>query len=127
MIGNPGERKEDIARSLELAKELKPDFMHMTVFTPFPATRLYQEALDSGIIPRDVWREFAKNPRPDFIPPIWPENFTREELQKIIAASYKRFYLRPEYVWRRLLKLRSFSEFKRKARAGLSVLRMERL
>ncbi|MFH1114674.1 MAG: radical SAM protein [Pseudomonadota bacterium] len=127
MIGNPGEQTEDIAKSLDLAKQIKPDFMHMTVFTPFPATRLYQEALDSGMIPRDVWREFAANPRPDFIPPIWPENFTREELHKIIAASYRGFYLRPAYVLRRLLRLRSFSEFKRKAKAGLGVLRMERL
>ncbi len=127
MIGNPGEQSEDIAKSLDLAKQIKPDFMHMTVFTPFPATRLYQEALQLGLIPRDVWREFAADPRPDFIPPIWPENFTREELHKIIAASYKGFYLRPGYVFRRLLRLRSFSEFKRKAKAGLSVLRMERL
>ncbi len=127
MIGNPGEQAGDIAKSLDLAKQIKPDFMHMTVFTPFPATRLYQEALDTGMIAHDVWREFAANPRPDFIPPIWPEYFTREELHKIIAASYKEFYLRPAYVLRRLLRLRSFSEFKRKARAGLSVLRMEHL
>jgi anaerobic magnesium-protoporphyrin IX monomethyl ester cyclase len=127
MIGNPGERREDIEKSLALANQLNPDFLHMTVFTPFPATRLYQEGLESGIIPSDVWREFAADPKPDFIPPIWPENFTREELQKIVADSYKRFYLRPRYLVRRLMRLRSLAEFKRKAKAGLSVLRMERL
>jgi radical SAM superfamily enzyme YgiQ (UPF0313 family) len=126
MIGNPGETIEDIRETLDLALEIQPDFLHLTIFTPFPATRLYQEALEAGIIENDVWREFAADPKPDFGPPIWAENFSRDELQEIIARSYKRFYLRPQYAVKRLLRVRSFAEFKRKARAGLSVLKMKR-
>jgi anaerobic magnesium-protoporphyrin IX monomethyl ester cyclase len=124
MLGNPGETRADIDRSLALAMELQPDMLHLTIFTPFPATRLYQEALDNGLIREDVWRRFAQHPIRDFEPPIWEEHFTKRELQGLITRSYKSFYLRPEYVWRRLLRLRSFAEFKRKFKAGLSVLRM---
>ena len=124
MVGNPGETMADIEKSLELASEIKPDFLHLTIFTPFPATRLYQEGLNSGIIEKDVWWEFAANPSPDFTPPFWEEKFTKDELQEIVIKAYKNFYLRPGYIWRRLLRLRSLSEFKRKAKAGLSVLKM---
>ena len=124
MLGNPGETRADIDRSLALAEEINPDLLHLTIFTPFPATRLYQEAMDSGRIQGDVWRQFALHPVSDFEPPVWDEYFTRPELQEIIVKAYKKFYLRPEYVWRWLLRIRSFAEFKRKFKAGLSVLGM---
>jgi radical SAM superfamily enzyme YgiQ (UPF0313 family) len=124
MLGNPGETKADIDRSLALAKEIQPDMLHLTIFTPFPATRLYQEALDGGLIQEDVWRKFAQHPIRDFEPPIWEQHFTKLELQGLIISSYKSFYLRPEYIWRRFYRLRSISEFKRKVKAGLSVWRM---
>jgi anaerobic magnesium-protoporphyrin IX monomethyl ester cyclase len=69
MLGNPGETRADIDRSLALAVEIKPDMLHLTIFTPFPATRLDQEALDGGLIREDVWRQFALHPTPDFEPP----------------------------------------------------------
>lgn len=124
MIGSPGETRDDIRASLDLARALNPDMLHLTIFTPFPATQLYREALEVGIISTDVWREFAANPRADFVPPIWQENFSKAELQEIIIQAYKKFYVRPEYIWAGLRRLRSLSEFKRKAKAGLSVLRM---
>ncbi len=124
MIGSPGETRDDIKASLDLARALNPDMLHLTIFTPFPATQLYREALDAGIIGTDVWREFASNPRPDFVPPIWQENLSKADLQEIITQAYQKFYVRPSYIWKRLRRLRSLSEFKRKAKAGLSVLRM---
>jgi radical SAM superfamily enzyme YgiQ (UPF0313 family) len=124
MLGNPGETLADIDRSLALGAEIQPDLLHLTIFTPFPATRLYQEALDSGLFQEDVWRQFALHPTPDFEPPIWEEHFTKQELQKLITESYKKFYLRPEYIWQRLIRLRSFAELKRKLKAGLGVWRM---
>ncbi len=127
MVGNPGEDREDIDETLELGLELDPDYVHITVFTPFPATQLYEEALRLSIVESDVWRAYAQNPSMEFTPPIWEENFSRAELQAIIRDAYKRFYLRPKYIWRRLTSLRSLSEFKRQFNAGLSVLRLEGL
>ena len=98
--------------------------LHLTIFTPFPATALYKEAMNIGLIKEDVWRKFAESPSSDFEPPIWGEYFSRDDLQKLIVRSYKTFYLRPSYIYRRFLRLRTFSEFKRKLKAGLSVLRM---
>jgi anaerobic magnesium-protoporphyrin IX monomethyl ester cyclase len=125
MIGNPGETEKDIQETFRLIEELEPDYLHMTVLTPFPATRIYADALSRGIVSRDVWKDFAVNPRDDFVPPHWGEHFTREELNQILEQAYRRFYLRPGYVLRRLAKVRSMKELVRKARAGARILRMK--
>lgn len=126
MIGNPSETRDDIHTTFSVMKRLNPDYVHLTILTPFPGTRIYAEALERGIIARDVWREFAASPSADFTPPHWGEFLTREELSKLLIAGYRQFYLRPGYIARRLLKLRSLGELRKKARAGLKVLGMRR-
>ncbi|MCP4605544.1 MAG: radical SAM protein [Proteobacteria bacterium] len=125
MIGNPSETPDDIQTTFQTAKWLNPDYLHLTVLTPFPGTQIYFEALERGIIKKDVWREFAKCPTPAFEPPYWSEYLSREELNQLLIEGYQKFYLRPTYIARRLLKLRSSSELKKKAKAGLKVLGMK--
>lgn len=122
MVGNPTETKEDIYETFRVIKMLNPDYTHITIFTPFPATKIYIDGLKKGIIKRDYWREFAAAPRPDFIAPHWDETFTREELNALLVKEYKNFYLRPKYIIRELSKVRRFSELRRKIKAGLKVL-----
>lgn len=124
MIGSPTETRDDIETTFRVMRRLKPDYVHVTVLTPFPGTQIYKMGLESGVIKRDYWREFAANPTPEFEPPHWGEYFTREELNDFLVKGYKQFYLRPGYIVRRLLKLWSLGELKRKAKAGLKVLGM---
>lgn len=124
MIGNPTETREDIFTTFRVINDVSPDYVHMTILSPFPGTALYQDALNRGVIERDVWKEYAQNPTPDFEPPYWGEHFTKEELNDLLVQGYRGFYLRPSYAIKRAMKMRSFSEFKKKAKAGLKVLRM---
>lgn len=124
IIGQQTETASDIADSMALARELKPNYAHFTVFCPYPGTEIYMNGLETGIIKSDVWAEFARNPNPDFILPVWEENFTRQELREMLVKCYKSFYLRPTYVLRNLARIRNAGELKRKMRAGLSVLTM---
>lgn len=125
MIGNPGETEADIRQTFQLQRELKPDYVHMTTLTPFPGTKVYHDALEAGIVERDVWREFARNPTPGFQPPCWSEIFTREELNELLVEGYKSFYTRPTYIIRRALAVRGMGELKKKAKAALHVFRMK--
>jgi radical SAM superfamily enzyme YgiQ (UPF0313 family) len=126
MIGLPTETKEDIHETFHFIRELDSDYLHLGVFTPFPATQLYNDGLASGIIKRDYWKEFAKEPTKDFVPPHWGEIFTKEELDEIVLDGYKSFYLRPRYILKTLLKLKSASELKKKAKAGFSLIRWQK-
>ncbi|NIM14827.1 MAG: radical SAM protein [Candidatus Aminicenantes bacterium] len=125
MIGAPTETIDDIKETFRVARWLSPDYIHLTILTPFPGTPIYLEGLANGIIKRDYWREFASNLNKDFQPPHWDENFTREELEQLIVKGYKQFYTRPSYVLKKLFSVGSFGEFKRKAAAGLKVMFMK--
>ncbi len=124
MIGNPRETRETVMESINLAIKLDPDYVHFSITTPFPATGLYFMGLDEGVIKKDYWKEFAENPEKDFIPPLWEENLNRQELLELASLAYKRFYTRPGYVIRRMLKIRSLGELKRKLKAGLKVVKL---
>ncbi|MFH1319794.1 MAG: radical SAM protein [Bacteroidota bacterium] len=127
MIGCPDETRDDIYETFRVTKWLNPDFIHLTILTPFPGTPIYIDGLANGKIKKDYWLEFAKNPDSDFEPPFWDENFTKKELEELIIKGYKTFYLRPSYIFKRLFSIKSFGEFSRKAKAGLKVLFMKKI
>jgi len=123
MIGNPSETLDDIKQTMEFTKKLDPDYINVSLTTPFPGTQLYTMALEQGIIKNDVWREFAANPSSQFIPPLWTENFTREELLVLMRKFYGSFYRRPKYIIKKALAVKSWGELVRKAKAGWQVLK----
>jgi len=122
MIGNPGETKEQALETIEFARKLDADFIHLSVATPFPATELYRMGFDRGLYQQDYWREFARHPRPDFKPELWEEVMSRDELVNLMQWGYRRYYMRAGYIMKRVLELRSWGEFRRKARAGIRLL-----
>ncbi len=122
MIGSPTETIEDIKKTINFAKEIDPDFVNFSITTPFPATDLYLLGLKKGIIKYDYWKEFAENPKANFIPFFWEENLKREELIDLVRKAYKSFYLRPDYIIKKILELRSWDEFKKKVRGMLNII-----
>ena len=122
MIGNPTETLDEVEATLAFAREVRPDYIHLSVTTPFPGTELYFMALREGVIKDDCWKTFAERPSADFVPPLWLEHFTRDELLALLKRGYRDFYLRPTYMVRSLFGIRTPSEFWRKARAGLGLL-----
>ncbi|MDP6847245.1 MAG: radical SAM protein [Kiritimatiellia bacterium] len=125
MIGSPTETREDILTTFKVMRSLAPDYVHLTVLTPFPGTEIYRMGLEEGVFESDVWRDFAKSPIASFSLPHWGAIFSKDELDDLASKGYRQFYLRPLHVIKMLAKIRSFSELTRKARAGLHVLGMK--
>lgn len=123
MIGCPDEAKEDLKKTFELLRSLPMDYANIGIFTPYPGTEIYQEALESGVYENDYWREFANNPTRDFMPRYWNQYFSDEELLQYMKQAYKHFYTRPGYLLQRIMRLRSFDELKRKAILGIKLLK----
>jgi radical SAM superfamily enzyme YgiQ (UPF0313 family) len=121
MIGHPDETVEDVKRTIRFARELNPDYAQFSITTPYPATVLYQEAMDRGIIKGDVWREFAKNPTDAFEPPRWDEIISRPQLVKLLNEAYRGFYMRPRFILRELGRTKNLKAFARKAVVGLKM------
>lgn len=47
MIGLPGEDEEGIKESIEFCREIKPDWVLLSTFCPYPGTSLYEELVGS--------------------------------------------------------------------------------
>ena len=116
MIGSPTETKEDILETIKFAKKINPDFTHITITTPFPATDLYRMGLEQKIWPNDHWQKFAEHPRADFLPPVWEKNLNKEELVLLNQKAYRAFYFRPKYILKKIFQLTSFEELKTKSK-----------
>ena len=125
MIGNPTETRDDILQTFKLTRKLNADYIHLTILTPFPGTQLYLNGLKNNIFKKDIWREYAQNPDPLFVPPHWDEHFTLPELKELLVKGYKSFYTRPDYILRKIKQVNSLAELKRKAMAGLKVFNMK--
>jgi anaerobic magnesium-protoporphyrin IX monomethyl ester cyclase len=104
MVGYPWETSDDAVRTLMLAKKLMEDghadVLQSTIVTPYPGTKLYQQALEFDwfrIDPQDYDRYDMTEP------PLKTEGMTSEEVVRICDEIY-RIYLSPKYVLRRLIK-----------------------
>lgn len=121
MIGSPGERPEQIERTIELACALQPSYAHFSITSPFPGTALYRMGLEKGLF-GDFWRDFAARPTSAFTPRYWEEHLSREQLLEYLKLAYRRFYGRPGYIARRLARIRSWRDLTRKVKGGLRAL-----
>ncbi len=124
MMGNPKENKKTILDTIRFAKKLNPNYCHFTILIPMPATPVYHMGIKEGILTGDHWQKFAAKPGKDFIPEFWIDKVPKKDLNNFLERAYKEFYLRPSYILRSTLKVRSLNEFLRKAKAGLKIFKL---
>lgn len=119
MIGSPDETYEQMKQTTECTNHSGTDYAYYSLTSPMPGTPMYERGLKEGRY-TDYWREFAKNPTPDFKMKLWNES-TRDEMVKIMEHGYRSFYYRPQYILKQLSKVRSISEFTRKAKMAIGM------
>ena len=95
IIGFPGETKEDMLKTVDLALRLKRDFdvgMLLHVATPSLGTRLYKECVEKGYIEKDLTsRAFAEVRQTRGMPLIRTADFTPSEVKEIAAMAVRRY------------------------------------
>jgi anaerobic magnesium-protoporphyrin IX monomethyl ester cyclase len=123
MLGSPGETPETIQQTIDFAKKLKVDFAQFSVTTPFPATELYDIYMRGRKEP-PKWEDFIYAGTDNPTTPVFEsDKLTREDLKTWTAKAYRSFYLRPGYVWRRLLRCTSIAEIKTNINGLMMLLR----
>lgn len=95
IIGFPGEKKEHMLRTVELALRLKREYdvgMLLHVATPSLGTRLHQECMEKGYIEGELTpRAFAEVRQTWGMPLIRTEDFTPAEVKAIAATAVKQY------------------------------------
>lgn len=117
-IGHPGETKETIRKTVNMAKNFGGLGAGVYRITPYPGTPLYEDAIKNNWIKKVAWDLYddTSEAEPFYIPPGWTmEEFHRACLsaQKEVANYYqtkKLFTL--TFVFKRILRIKSFIELK---------------
>lgn len=121
MIGSPGESPETIVKTIEFAKRLRLDFAQFGITIPFPGTKLYDLYL-KGRGDKIPWEHFVYDKISRQITPVFDsDKISRADLQRWVRQAYKKFYLRPSYVWQQIQQVTSISDLKVNIK-GLSIL-----
>ena len=107
MIGNLGEEPSDIEETIRYAIKANPDIAVFNIATPYPGTAMYREANEKGYLLAGKWSEYDLSKPLMNIPGLPPET-----IKACYKKAYSRFYFRPAYFFRRLLKIRSLDELK---------------
>ena len=123
IIGIPTETTSEMEKSVEFVSEIRADYFNISICTPYPKTALTDRMIADNLIPSDYWQKFAEDPKEDFRVQFWNKAFKDDELRGLQQNLMKKFYRRPAYLLRELSKIRSGSEFLRKAKVGLRILR----
>ncbi len=106
MLGLPGETPELAKETIDFACSLNLDYAQFSITTPFPGTKLYKEAEKYGVLEKKLYKYNAFNV---VFVPFGYKN--KEEIERLSREAFKRFYLRPKYILRRLKGIMSFEDF----------------
>lgn len=107
MLGNPGETKETIKKTLEYAIKLDPDLAVFNITTPYPGTVMFNWAKNKGYLKTLNWEDY------DLSKPVMDlPTLSSEELEKYYHLAYKKFYYRPSYILKRFFSIKSWQDFK---------------
>ena len=101
MVGNPGETRGSLQRTLDFAKRLNPDTAQFFPLMVYPGTKAYEWAdkeqlletkdYERWLTPEGLHRSVIERP-----------DLPSEELRRFCDRARREFYLRPSYVARKL-------------------------
>jgi radical SAM superfamily enzyme YgiQ (UPF0313 family) len=121
ILGAPHETGEQCRATIRLARELPLDFAQFMILIPLPGTEIYNRALAEGGFDCDYLRAWAARPERPLDLKLWNTGLSEPQLVAFMRQAYRGFYLRPAYILRQLMKIRSWKDLRARAAAALSI------
>lgn len=101
MVGLPGETQETMQQTLDLSKALNPDTAQFYPIMVYPGTEAYNWYKDNGLLLTDNFSEWlTADGLHNSV--IRTGDLTGHELVEFCDRARKEFYLRPQYILRKL-------------------------
>jgi radical SAM superfamily enzyme YgiQ (UPF0313 family) len=99
IFGLPADTEETMEDTIRLALELDPELANFMIAAPFPGTEMYDLILQEGHLFSHAWPDFAIH---DEKARFEIGDLTAELVERKWREAYRRFYLRPSRIWRRI-------------------------
>lgn len=108
MIGHLGETRETAMDTIRLACELDQEYASFAIAIPLPGTELYRHCIDNNI-PLPSWNDFGSVNTP---PIPLNSSLGADELVRLRNAAVSKFFKRPGYFLKLLLRMKAFNVLK---------------
>jgi radical SAM superfamily enzyme YgiQ (UPF0313 family) len=118
MLGNIGETEATMQDTINLAKSLPLDVAQFSILVPFPGTVV------RGIIEQEgkiLEKDYGKYDNIDGKMIFEHGVLTKELVERMHKKAYKEFYMRPSFMFKRLLRTRSWLELKNQLKGGMAI------
>lgn len=103
MVGLPGEKEEDIEKTIELARHLDADVSKVTIIIPFPGTRLYDMYRKDKLLTEGIGWDCYRMHEPSKI--YRHENMSWDEIEGKYYRFLRSFYTTPSHYSKRMDKI----------------------
>ena len=116
VLGLPWDDEATMSETIDFAIELDSDFVSFYTATPLPGTRFY------NFIKNELHEEVESYENAYYEPCVNTYSLSKEQVMEFHKNAVKAFYLRPLYILKMLLKIRSPYEIKSYFLAGMKIL-----
>ncbi|MFA5322179.1 MAG: radical SAM protein [Smithella sp.] len=112
MLGNPGETKASMENTIAYAKRSGIQLAVFNITTPYPGTAMFKEFSQTDSLLHENWDLYNLAQ-----PVLKLDTVSAELVRQYYYKSYRDFYLRPSFILRCILAIRTFPEALMYARA----------
>lgn len=96
ILGHPSETVQEMWQTIKFARQLNTDTFNINKMIPLPDSELYETAVASGQLSRDVWRSFMLGERSH--PIYYPEGVSSKVMDVIYVIGWLTFILSPSKI-----------------------------
>jgi radical SAM superfamily enzyme YgiQ (UPF0313 family) len=100
MLGLPGDTVETMQDTIKFAKSLGLDLVKASITIPFPATEMFNELNEKGLIKTHDWEKFKFYSTPSTI--YDHQNLSWATIEKYYSKFYRELYLSPQFIFKRI-------------------------
>lgn len=118
VIGLPGETEETARQTMEFALGLGLDTLQFSGAVPFPGTRFFQTCEQQGWLLTKEWNRWLDGGEQHAV--VAYPSIPQDRVNYYVDKGLRKFYFRPGYMLRFLLKTRSLSDLYRKVRGAIN-------
>jgi len=100
ILGAPNETRKEIQNTLNFAQKIQVDIPQFNILATFPGTDIWEELKMQGVLDEEKHWETGV-----LVPEVSPDAVPCEEIEQMIHDAYQRFFIRPDYVVKQLIKI----------------------
>jgi anaerobic magnesium-protoporphyrin IX monomethyl ester cyclase len=100
ILGAPHETRKEIQHTLDFAKKIQVDIPQFNILATFPGTDIWEELKMQGLVDEEKHWETGV-----LVSEVSPDAVPCQEIEQMIHDAYQRFFVRPDYIVKELIKM----------------------